>query len=141
MIHNRVYSVGYEGKTIGAFLAELAENNVSLLVDVRRNALSRKKGFSKKQLAGFLESKGIGYLHFPELGIDSKKRKNLNSEKDYKELFKEYRNELPLKKHEIEKIEELAGKQRIALMCFEADKNFCHRSVLGDFLSQEVVHL
>ena len=136
-----ICSIGYEGKTIDSFLNELTQHNVSLLVDVRRNAFSMKKGFSKNQLNYYLEKAGIGYLHFPELGIESKKRKDLDSVADYKELFKEYRKTLPAKKEKIEELKKLGKNNKVSLMCFEADKNFCHRGVLSDFLGKEVVHI
>jgi len=136
-----ICSIGYEGKTIDCFLNELIQNKIGLLVDVRRNAFSMKKGFSKKQLEKYLGKASIGYLHVPELGIESEKRKNLESTEDYKELFKEYRASLPGRKEKIEELKTLGRKQKIALMCFEADKDFCHRGVLSDFLNQEVVHI
>ena len=136
-----ICSIGYEGKTIDGFLNELIQNKIGLLVDVRKNAFSMKKGFSKSQLEKFLGKASIGYLHVPELGIESEKRKNLESADDYKELFKAYRSALPGRKEKIAELQALGEKQRIALMCFEADKNFCHRGVLSDFLNQEVVHI
>ena len=111
------------------------------LVDIRRNAFSMKKGFSKNQLMHYLEKAGIGYLHFPGLGVESMKRKNLVSPSDYKELFEEYRAGLKDKKDFISRLEGLGWRQKTALMCFEADKNFCHRGILSDFLSQGVVHI
>ena len=136
-----ICSIGYEGKTIDGFLNELIQNKVALLVDVRKNAFSMKKGFSKKQLEKYLKEAKIGYLHVPELGIESEKRKNLESAEDYKELFKEYRSSLPGRKEKIAELQALGEKQRIALMCFEADKNFCHRGVLSGFLDEKVVHI
>ena len=134
-------SIGYESKTIDGFLNELIQNNVSLLIDVRRNAFSMKRGFSKSKLKNYLEKAGIEYKHLPELGIESEKRKELNTEKDYKELFKKYQKLLPKKKEQIMEIKELGEKNKIALMCFEADKNFCHRGVLSGFLDEKVVHI
>jgi len=136
-----ICSIGYEGKTIDSFLNELIQHNVSLLVDVRRNAFSMKKGFSKNQLNYYLEKAGIGYLHFPELGIESGKRKGLDSAADYKALFKEYGKTLPAKREKIEELKKLGKNAKVSLMCFEADKNFCHRGVLSDFLGEEVVHI
>ncbi|MDO8537404.1 MAG: DUF488 family protein [archaeon] len=138
---NGIFSIGYEGKTIDFFLNELIQNNISLLIDVRKNAFSMKKNFSKNHLIKCLKNSGINYLHFPELGIDSDKRKNLETVKDYQKLFEEYKQNLEAKKQEITKIKELGQTQKIALMCFEADKNFCHRGILSDFLNQKVVHI
>ena len=138
---NGFCSIGYEGKTIDSFLNELIQHNVSLLADVRQNAFSMKKGFSKSLLKNYLEKAGIAYLHFPELGIESEKRKGLNSAADYKELFEDYRKNLPAKKEKVAEVKELSKSEKVALMCFEADKNFCHRGVLADFLNAEVVHI
>ena len=113
-----------------------------MLVDVRKNAFSMKKGFSKNQLKHYLEKRaGINYIHTPELGVESEKRKNLETVKDYKELFRQYAKELSEKKDELEKLENLGKQQRIALMCFEADKDCCHRGIISKFLQAEVVHI
>jgi uncharacterized protein (DUF488 family) len=138
---NGFCSIGYEGKSIDAFLNELIQHNVSMLADVRRNAFSMKKGFSKALLKHYLERTGIAYLHFPELGIESEKRKDLDSAADYKELFKDYGKSLPARKEKVAELEQLGKSEKVALMCFEADKNFCHRGVLSDFLGEEVVHI
>jgi len=140
-MRNGVYSIGYQGKTIGSFMNELAESNISLLVDVRRNAFSFKKGFSKNQLRDYLKKAKIGYLHLPEFGIEAGKRKDLHTAQDYKILFADYRKNLRLENDRLEYLKALGRKQRIALMCFEADKNFCHRGVLSDFLNCGVVHI
>ena len=100
-----VYSIGYEGKDIDMYLNQLVKHNVKLLCDVRRNPLSMKFGFSKNQLKGYCEKLGIEYLHFPEFGIESAKRKNLNDTEDYDKLFAGYvKDVLPLRKPEIEKL-------------------------------------
>lgn len=136
-----ICSIGYEGKSIDAFLNKLIRHNVSLLVDVRKNAFSMKKGFSKNRLKHYLKKAGIDYLHFPELGVESDKRRGLNSEAAYQELFKGYRKSLLTRKEKIVELEALGKEDKVALMCFEADKNFCHRGVLSDFLKQGVVHI
>jgi uncharacterized protein (DUF488 family) len=63
---------------------------VTLLADVRRNPIGRKKGFSKNALAQGCASVGIRYEHLPELGIASEKRKNLSTQADVEALFAEY---------------------------------------------------
>ncbi|MDD5148375.1 MAG: DUF488 family protein [Candidatus ainarchaeum sp.] len=138
---NGIYSIGYEGKTIDCFLNQLIQNKISLLVDVRKNAFSMKKSFSKKSLENYLKNAGIGYLHLPGFGVDSEKRKKLETKQDYANLFADYKKNLDSKKTEIIMLEGLGKKQKIALMCFEANKDYCHRGVLSDFLNQEVVHI
>ena len=51
-------SVGYEGRSVDELADALVEAGVSVLVDVRENAISRKRGLSKRALAEKLESRG-----------------------------------------------------------------------------------
>ena len=61
-------SVGYEGRSVDELVDALVEAGVSVLVDVRENAISRKRGLSKRLLAEKLEARGITYVHEPTLG-------------------------------------------------------------------------
>ncbi|MBN1290251.1 MAG: DUF488 domain-containing protein [Candidatus Latescibacteria bacterium] len=128
-----LYTIGYEGRSLEEFLNVLIKVDVKLLCDVRKNPISRKYGFSKKTLQNALESVGIKYCHFPEVGINSDKRKNLKNLYDYKILFKEYeRNTLRKANDVIETIYHLLiEKKRIALTCFEKDPNKCHRTLVA----------
>ncbi len=125
-----VFSIGYEGKSVEHFTNELIKEDVRVLCDIRKNAFSMKYGFSKKQLKFIVENVGIKYVHLPELGIVSGKRKQLNSKEDYEILFKDYEeNILPENKDALEELYKIfLQNKRIALMCFEADHNYCHRS-------------
>lgn len=130
------FTIGYEGISPEAYINLLLQNDVRLLVDVRKNAFSQKYGFSKSEMASILPRVGIEYLHMPELGIDSEKRKSLASEKDYEELFKEYDNTtLPKQSAALDKLQSLLEeKHRIAITCFEANPNHCHRSRVANAL-------
>jgi uncharacterized protein (DUF488 family) len=129
-------TVGYEGKTIDAYINTLIQNNVALIVDVRRNPISMKYGFSKTRFRDYLNRAGINYEHIPALGIESSQRKNLETEKDYKILFKKYASEsLPYRKNELHRIEQLISEhRRVALTCFEADPELCHRHKITEHL-------
>ena len=131
-----LYTIGYEGISIEAYLNKLIKNDVKLLVDVRRNPISRKYGFSKGSLGNFCGGLGIEYVHIPEVGIDSSKRRKLNNQDDYNALFREYENTVLLETYNAqEKILTLLDKhKRIALTCFEADKCQCHRTRLAEKL-------
>ncbi len=89
------FTIGYEGRKIEDYIKSLLTHGVKVLIDVRRNPISRKKGFSKNSLAGFLRNELIDYIHMPELGISSDQRKNIKTDDDYKKLFIHYKkNEL-----------------------------------------------
>src|ERR1039458_2530298 len=77
-----LFTIGYEGISLEAYLVKMLKNNIKMLVDVRSNPLSMKYGFSKSQLKKYCESLGIQYVHFPDLGIQSEQRQELNTQKD-----------------------------------------------------------
>jgi hypothetical protein len=123
-------TIGYEGKNLESYLNQLLKAGVTVLCDVRRNALSRKYGFSKKTLSNACQNVGIRYEHLPELGIASAKRKNLRSQDDYDRLFAAY--EVETLRHQTgatEKINQWVtrGRERVALTCYELNPRQCHR--------------
>jgi uncharacterized protein (DUF488 family) len=133
-----LFTIGYEGGSLENYLNRLIKNDVKVLVDVRNNPLSMKFGFSKNQLKRYCESLGIQYMHFPEVGIISDKRQELNSQEDYDRLFADYRaNNLP-KTLTIQTniLAILLKYKRIALTCFEANHCQCHRSHLAHSISK-----
>ena len=67
-MHPTLFTLGYEGLTIEAFIARLQAAQVKTVVDVRELPLSRKKGFSKSAFCAALSAHGIAYLHAPALG-------------------------------------------------------------------------
>lgn len=123
------FTIGYEGRSFENYLNRLIENGVKTLVDVRANPVSRKYGFSRKTLSKTLNMLGIEYIHMPELGIISDKRKELNSVEDYNFLFKEYdRTVIKNNQDSLAALFDLLSrKKRIAITCFEHDSKMCHR--------------
>ena len=134
------FTIGYEGKTLDYYLNQLVENNVYVLCDVRRNPISMKYGFSRNQLKETCEKLGIEYVHFPELGIESSKRQNLCSRKDYERLFEEYEKKaLPANIKSLEKLYRLfLDKKRVAITCFEADHTLCHRHKIAKRIEKQM---
>jgi hypothetical protein len=133
-----LFTIGYEGISLEEYLNRLIINDVKVLCDVRRNAISMKYGFSGPQLKKACQGVGIEYLHIPELGIDSDKRQKLETQADYDRLFNDYRSDmLP---NTIDKQNELLDllkkKHRIALTCFEANINQCHRKHLAESVTK-----
>ena len=132
-----LFTIGYEGKTIEAFINTLIKNDIRVLCDVRKNPLSRKFGFSKEKLKHITENVGIKYIGIPALGIESDKRTQLNTEEDYHKLFADYKKTLPTRKVALDNVYELLYKNtRIALMCFERNPQMCHRHIIRDYINQ-----
>jgi uncharacterized protein (DUF488 family) len=131
-------TIGYEGRSLEGYLNLLLNNSVTLLCDVRRNALSRKYGFSKSTLSKACEGVGIRYEHLPELGIDSEERRELNTQADYDALFAEYkRKSLPRQTQALARIRGwVQDGERVALTCFERLPHQCHRHCVAEALAQ-----
>ena len=133
-----LYTIGYEGISLEAYLNKLITNDVKVLVDVRNNPLSQKFGFSKSQLIRYCQGLNIEYLHLGDVGIESEYRQELNEQSDYDNLFKNYKKKtLPKTICTQEKILSLlVEKKRIALTCFEANICQCHRKHLAEAITQ-----
>ncbi len=144
-----LYTLGYEGISLEEYLNKLISKDIRVLIDVRNNPMSMKYGFTKSQLLNACNSVGIQYFHFPEVGIVSEQRQELNNQADYDKLFKKYKNEiLP---HTISSQENILNilkeQKRIALTCFEANICQCHRKHLAEAIVRlpewkyELIHL
>ncbi|MCU0416337.1 MAG: DUF488 domain-containing protein [Cytophagaceae bacterium] len=129
-----LFTIGYEGISLEEYLNRLLKNDVKILVDVRNNPLSMKYGFSKSQLKRYCESLGIQYIHFPEVGIQSEQRQELNTQTDYDKLFAVYRKNNLTKTVSTQNaiLNLLIQHKRIALTCFEANICQCHRKHLAE---------
>lgn len=132
-------TIGYQGKSLEAYLNQLLRAAVTVLCDVRRNPLSRKYGFAKTTLRQACDGVGIRYEHLPELGIASEERRELETQADYDALFAAYeRDSLPLQTAALAKIRawiETDG-ERVALTCYEAQPCQCHRHCVAEALER-----
>lgn len=133
-----LFTIGYEGISLEEYINRLIINDIKVLVDVRRNPLSMKYGFNKNQMKRYCENLGIKYVHFPEVGIQSEQRQELNNQKDYDKLFDYYRNNNLIKNFEAQSniLALLKDQKRIALTCFEANICQCHRKHLAESIEK-----
>ena len=135
---SRLFTIGYEGRTLESYLNLLIREGATLLCDVRRNAISRKYGFSKTTLERGCSGVGICYEHLPELGIESRRRRGLNTEADFKNLFETYEQTiLPNQGDALEEIRAwLRSGESVALTCFELRADQCHRHCVANALEE-----
>jgi hypothetical protein len=132
-----LFTIGYEGISLEQYLNKLILNDVKVLCDVRKNPVSMKFGFNKRQLMTACEDVGIQYIHIPEVGIESDKRQALSTQADYGKLFEFYKRGILKKTVQEQKeiLSLLTTKKRIALTCFEANIHQCHRKYLAESIS------
>lgn len=125
-----LYTVGYEGLEIDEFTQFLKRHKIQVVADLRKNPVSRKRGFSKRRLAEALALKRIGYQHFPQLGTPTAWRKLAKEKKiTRREMFQRYEREvLPRGEPDLRLLSALLREKRVALLCYEAEAGDCHRT-------------
>jgi uncharacterized protein (DUF488 family) len=141
-----LHTIGYEGTTIDAVLAELQNSGVTLLLDVRAVAASRKPGFSKRQLAAGLDAVGIGYVHLQGLGTPKPGRDAVRAghpERMVPIFMAHMQGDRA--QAELAQAAAFAREARTCLLCFERDHMTCHRRLVAEMITvitdQAVAHL
>jgi uncharacterized protein (DUF488 family) len=127
----RIFTIGYEGTTVGEFLSALQGAGVERVIDVRAVPNSRRPGFSKTPLRNALAEVGIDYVHLRALGTPADGRAAARAGKKA-ELERIYAGQLELPEAMAESAQmiDLAAERPSALLCFERDPAGCHRTLL-----------
>jgi uncharacterized protein (DUF488 family) len=127
------HSLGYEQSQLPDYLKRLQDHDVSMVVDVREVPVSRKAGFSKNKLREALNGIDIKYLHIQTLGAPREIRDNLRSGGSWLDYVKQYTSRvLECRRQDIELLNHLVVRERVALLCFERDPRACHRSLVAE---------
>lgn len=136
--------VGYEGLTVEALTESLVAAGVSRLVDVRLNPISRKPGLSKSALSRAMADAGIVYEHRRELGNPKANRAGFGgSEVELAQARSVFAALLrrPESQAALAAMAEAGTRERVVLLCFEADQHRCHRDVVLDEVQRRVVNV
>jgi uncharacterized protein (DUF488 family) len=140
-----LFTFGYEGQEIDGFIARLKKAGVTVVIDVRELPLSRKKGFSKTAFAAALEKAGIVYSHVPTFGCPKPIRNQYKIDGNWKRYDKAFNSYLATQFSAVAELAKFSNTTKACLVCFEADFNFCHRSLVAraaaDAGGANVVHL
>jgi uncharacterized protein (DUF488 family) len=132
-----VLTVGHSTRPIDEFVALLRAHGVQRVVDVRTVPRSRRNPqFGQDVLPGSLQAVGIGYSHLPGLGGLRRARPDSPNAGWRNASFRGYADymQTPQFAAALAQAMELAGKERVALMCAEALPWRCHRSLIADAL-------
>ena len=144
-----LFSLGYQERDLAAFIDELLSAEVDIVVDVRENPWSRKRGFSRVSLSEALDAVGIHYLHARFAGNPKELR---HSASTYDECLAMYEDHLDAHPEILWQFGEMvdgivASGLRACLVCYERHPHDCHRSLLVEAWQRqegggvEVVHL
>lgn len=137
-----ICTVGYENATPQRLIEALREAGVATLVDVRAIANSRKPGFAKRALSAAVEEAGIGYLHLPALGTPAAGRAAARSGRPA-EMRRVFARHLEGTEPQaaLAALRDRAGRERVCLLCLEADPAACHRTLVAEAVGMEIRHL
>lgn len=131
-----IFTIGYEGMSLDGFIQQLRTNDIELLIDVREYPLSRKPGFSKLALANTLNMFGIRYEHQVRLGCPKPIRDGYKVDKNWANYTTNFLRYLGTQDEAIEQLANNIKENNCALMCFEADPAFCHRSLVAKSVAE-----
>lgn len=118
------------------FAGMLSSHGITMLVDVRRHAGSRKyPQFNPENIAPALADAGIRYTALPELGGRRKAIPDTPHTAWRNEAFRGYADYMDTAEFAAaaERLAEIARKDRVAIMCAEAVWWRCHRSMISDY--------
>lgn len=132
-----IFTIGHSTHSISDFIDILKAHEIGLLIDVRTIPKSRHNPqFNRDEFEGSLKENGIGYLHTPGLGgLRHTKKDSLNTAWR-NASFRGFADYMQTKDfvEGLQRLIDLAGEKRLAIMCAEAVPWRCHRSLIGDAL-------
>jgi uncharacterized protein (DUF488 family) len=141
-----LYSIGYEKALLTDVLATLTRASVVTLIDVRDRPISRRPGFSKRQLAAAIEDAGMRYVHLAALGTPPEGRL-ANRRREWERFWRIVETKLASTEAELDlqRAAEIAWAAPSCLLCYEADWHVCHRRRIAEILARrhdfEIRHL
>jgi uncharacterized protein (DUF488 family) len=141
-----IFTIGYAGASMPAFISALREVGVELVLDIRALPASRKKGFSKTSLAAHLDDADIAYRHLRALGTPKAGREAARSG-DIEAFERIFRSQLeePEAVLDLGEALELAQAKPVCLLCMERDPEHCHRLIVAERMAeqtgQKITHL
>ena len=135
----RIFTIGYQGATVGEFIAALQKAGVERVIDVRALPLSRRPCFSKTSLKGALEEAGIDYVHLKALGTPSAGRAAARAGR-HADMARIYAGQLELPETLAQSAQmlDLAAEKPSALLCLEREPENCHRTLLLKSVAPDV---
>jgi uncharacterized protein (DUF488 family) len=132
-----LYTIGYEKARLADVIATLAASGVATLIDVRDRPISRRPGFSKRQLAAALEEAGIRYVGLRPLGTPPEGRE-AGRRRQWDRFWAIVNDKLSTAEAELalSQAAEIAGESPSCLLCYEADWHGCHRRRIAEILTE-----
>ncbi len=131
-MEGRIFSIGYQERSLAEFLGILTAHSVDLLVDVRETPWSRRREYAKTALALALRETGVDYVHARFAGNPQAIRRRAQSHEACLKAYAEHlaRNPAILDALDREIGARLRAGRNVCLLCYERHPDDCHRKVL-----------
>lgn len=128
----KVFTLGYQGLDLGAYIRELVKVGAGTVIDVRETAWSNRPDFVKSTLYQGLDDARINYVHVRRAGNPSRIRKAASSTEECLSEYRQYLWQNLAAADELYSFVRMAseGGRPPCLLCYERDPRECHRSVL-----------
>jgi uncharacterized protein (DUF488 family) len=137
MTARTLYTIGYQKALLRDVIATLNAAGVATLLDVRDRPISRRPGFSKRQLAAAIEDAGMRYVHLAALGTPPEGRL-ANRRREWERFWGIVEEKLGRPEAELDLYQaaEIAEAVPSCLLCYEADWQVCHRRRIAEILAE-----
>jgi uncharacterized protein (DUF488 family) len=131
-----LFTIGYERALLREVVGTLCKAGVATLLDVRDRPISRRPGFSKRQLAAAVEEAGIAYIHLGALGTPPEGRL-AGRRGDMDRFWSIVAEKLsrPEAELDLRHAADIAAAAPACLLCYEADWHDCHRRRIAEVLA------
>jgi uncharacterized protein (DUF488 family) len=131
-----LHTIGYEKTRQPDVIATLAQAGVATVIDVRDRPLSRRPGFSKRQLAAAVEAAGMTYIHLRALGTPPEGRE-ANHRRQWERFWAIVDERLAGVEAglALDEAAHIAAASPSCLLCYEADWRICHRRRVAEILA------
>ena len=142
-----LFTIGYEKALLKDVIAALTAAGVEILLDVRDRPISRRPGFSKRQLGAAVEDAGMRYVHLAALGTPPEGRLAKPAPRMGGGFGAPSRKKLAraVAAHDLDRAAELAAAAPRCLLCYETDWQVCHRRRIAEILAErrgfDICHL
>jgi uncharacterized protein (DUF488 family) len=144
---NKIFTIGFAGKSAEKFFSLLEENNIRKLIDVRLNNISQLAAFAKKDDLEYFLKKILScdYIHRPDLAPTEEILKKYKLKTISWDIYTDEYIELLNSRNVISQL----NKDEIVnsvFLCSEHQPKYCHRRLLVEYIKKqwndfEMIHL
>jgi uncharacterized protein (DUF488 family) len=133
-----IFTIGFTQKPAERFFGLLKENNVDLLIDIRRRPEGQLSGFAKKADLPYFMNSLVGgqYLHMPELAPEDDILSAYRKNKDWAEFEKRFNEQMDLGNIPEHLDRSLFESHRGCFLCSEHRPEQCHRRFVAERIAR-----